>query len=121
MSSGATATSEPGIYPIGLGSLSASRNYQITYVGADLNIGPYVHLDFLPEQIAQLVEGYELPYVADNPATPDQRQAIEKSVTPVVLIGTVVDAKPVARQLPVHENVTTNGDSGQWQPPATGR
>jgi filamentous hemagglutinin family protein len=40
LAAAATATSGVDAYAIGLGSLSASRNYALTYIGADLTITP---------------------------------------------------------------------------------
>ena len=109
----ANTTSPAGSYAITQGTLAASQNYQLSYIGNNLVVkaGPSVTPG------SQIETNLASQIVDSSQEEQEQQQEAEDAgqhaASPKVLISTVVDSDNVTQPVPVDEPVTSNGNVGQ--------
>ena len=119
----ADATSPLGAYAIGQGSLAATPNYRVNYVGASLTVIPCdgstscAPPPVVTEAVSQI--GGDIQQQSEEAEATEEAKkeaAAESSADPNVLINSVVDTSAVNQPIPVREPVSGAGNATLWTP-----
>ena len=123
----ADPTSPAGAYAITQGTLAATANYAVTYIGADLTVlgcTTGCGTDVAPEIVSLVSSSVQQQSSGsseseeEQEATDEQREEATSEATqdPDVVISGVIDTSAVNQSLPVNEPVTGSGNSTLWIP-----
>lgn len=124
LATSATPASPAGAYAITQGTLTASSNYQLTYVSSALTVSVSRDgIDFTVVSVDSSIPGSSGIDGGGGIDARKRRQlrdsgiaAMRGALLPAWVPGTVFDDHKVTRPRPVNEPVSINGDAGLWSP-----